>query len=68
MRIPLIFSALLLSAFSVQFKSSFDTSETRISYALLSAQTEQKDDIAPHRGSGRRRSHQTISAEDLGEF
>lgn len=72
MRISFFVSALLLglvswNATQSQVRSS-GSSEIIASRALLSAQTEQKEDVEPHRGSGRRRFHGEVLREDLGEF
>jgi hypothetical protein len=71
MRSSLVLSALLLglgssfASFSQQSKSpEFDSVAYR---GFLSAQTEQKDEVEPHRGSGRRRFQSNDHGSEMGE-
>ncbi|MDC0831818.1 hypothetical protein CKA32_007060 [Geitlerinema sp. FC II] len=67
MRISLLLSALLLGFVWNSAQPQSRLSEETVSRAFLSAQTEQKDDLAPHRGSGRRRLREDVPSSILGE-
>ncbi|MGC9503345.1 heterocyst-inhibiting protein PatX [Baaleninema sp.] len=67
MRISLFLSALLLGLVWNSAQPQSHLSEEMASRALLSAQTEQKDDLEPHRGSGRRRFREDVPSSISGE-
>ncbi|KPQ40036.1 MAG: heterocyst-inhibiting protein PatX [Phormidium sp.] len=71
MRSSLVLSALLLglgSSFANFSQSSKSTEFDSVAYrGFLSAQTEQKDEVQPHRGSGRRRFQSNHTGLDMGE-
>ncbi|MBO9997601.1 MAG: hypothetical protein J7641_01115 [Cyanobacteria bacterium SID2] len=67
MRSAVFLSALLLGLVWQSAQPKTQWSETFSSRALLSAQTEQKDDVEPHRGSGRRRYREDVPSSISGE-
>ncbi len=71
MRSSLVLSALLLglgSSFASFSQPSKSTEFDSVAYrGFLSAQTEQKDEVQPHRGSGRRRFGPNDNGYEMGE-
>ncbi|OAB59751.1 hypothetical protein AY600_05170 [Phormidium willei BDU 130791] len=71
MRSSLVLSALLLglgSSFANVSQPSKSTEFDSVAYrGFLSAQTEQKDEVQPHRGSGRRRFQSNHNGLEMGE-
>lgn len=71
MRSSLVLSALLLglgSSFASFSQQSKSPESDVIAYrGFLSAQTEQKDEVQPHRGSGRRRFQSNQNGHEAGE-
>lgn len=71
MRSSLVLSALLLglgSSFASFSQPSKSTEFDSVAYrGFLSAQTEQKDEVQPHRGSGRRRFQSHDNGSEMGE-